>query len=525
MFSYNKTLAAAVSFILLAQQALFAFPTSAALQRDARRFKNVQQQGQQEQKVQLSAAMTVGLERFNEKTDSSYTVRLNADTGSTRALVDGDNLSVGKTEGGALSFINSYKDMLGVDKANLKLKLKRQSPVGYHFYFEQYYKNLKVENAYVKVNTDKNGKLINYQSTYVKDLNLDITPAKPVQEASAIAAQDCSGTAENAELVVYSDQASSVALAWKIKTVGGSAEPGKWIYYINASTGEIINRISLVMSATETFNADIYAVYPGFGSNVKTTVPLRNMDVYYFSSGSTVSKAVTDASGQVDITRTGRTFAAFSGPYFTVTNQRQTSGVTGYYVEQGTGSGLPSEPPLGEIEPVAVDFSAWTSFSKHSGSPTPTYNACAAGSWPVFTSPLIESDFSVGYMDNYGVISDKVFMKVSNQSETGRVLGTYIGNPGEAVYGPAVPTASSSQTMGTGLYPAGSSGTYTINSLRKLCVPYTIATGYVPLTTHTLTDMPNNNAAATAFYNLNEMRKSNTLIRKISIILCKCRFT
>ena len=122
--------------------------------------------------------MTLGLAKFNDKTDSSYTVRVNADSGATRALVDGDNLSIGKTEGGALSFINSYKDMLGVDRANLKLKLKRQSPVGYHFYFEQYYKNLKVENAYVKVNTDKSGKLINYQSTYVKDLTLDVNPAK-----------------------------------------------------------------------------------------------------------------------------------------------------------------------------------------------------------------------------------------------------------------------------------------------------------------------------------------------------------
>lgn len=499
MFSYNKTLAAAISFILMAQQALFAFPTSAALQRDAARFKNVQQQGQQEQKVQLSAAMTVGLERFNDKTDSSYTVRVNADTGATRALVEGDNLSVGKTEGGALSFIGSYKDLLGVDRGSLKLKLKRQSPVGYHFYFEQYYKNLKVENAYVKVNTDKNGNLINYQSTYVKDLTLDIKPAKTVQEASAIAAQDCAGTSEGAELVVYSDQASSIALAWKIKTVGGAAEPGKWIYYINASTGEIINRISLVMSATETFNANIYTVYPGFGSNVKTTVPLRNMDVYYFSSGSTVAKATTDAAGQVDITRAGRAFAAFSGPYFTVTNQRQASGVTGYYVEQG-------KNVSNVIEPVSVDFSAWTSFSKPAGSPTPTYNACAAGSWPIFTSPLLAADFSVGYMNNYGIIDNKVFMKVTNPAESNRVLGAYIGNPGEAVYGPVVPTASSAQTMGTGLYPAGSSGTYTINTLSKLCVPYAITSGYNALSSHVLTDMPNNGTPATAFYNLNEMR-------------------
>lgn len=501
MFSYNKTLAAAISFILMAQQALFAFPTSAALQRDAARFKNLQQQGQQEQKVQLSAAMTAGLERFNDKTDSSYTVRVNADTGATRALVEGDNLSVGKTEGGALSFIGSYKDLLGVDRGSLKLKLKRQSPVGYHFYFEQYYKNLKVENAYVKVNTDKNGNLINYQSTYVKDLTLDIKPAKTAQEASAIAAQDCAGTSEGAELVVYSDQASSIALAWKIKTVGGAAEPGKWVYYINASTGEVINRISLVMSATETFNANIYTVYPGFGSNVKTTVPLRNMDAYFFIGGGTnIGKSVTNSSGQINVARTGRAFAAFSGPYFTVTNQRQTGSVTGYYVERGSDAG-------NAIEPVAVDFSAWTSYSKPAGNPFITYNACGTGSWPVFTAPFIESDFSVGKMDNSGIIDDKVFMKITNSMESDRVLGAYIGQPGEAFYGPAVPTPLSAQEIATGLYPAGSSGTYTINTLRKLCVPYNITAGYNPVSTHTLTDMPNNNVSATAFYNLNEMRQ------------------
>lgn len=497
MSFYKKSFAATTALVLLAQQALFAFPTTAALQRDARRFKNIQQADGQEQQVQLAPTVAVGLESFNDRTDSAYTIRINSASGTPRSLVKGDNLTVGKSSSKAISFLKKYKDMLGVDTAQLKVKIQRQSPVGYHFYFDQYYKNLKVENAYVKVNTDKSGKLINYQSTYVKDLATDITPVKSATEASSIAAADCGGTAQNAQLVIYAATDGSAPLAWKVQATGGAGEPGKWTYFVNATSGVILNRISLVMAA-DTLNASLSPVYPGFGSTTNQIYPLENMDVYYFTSGSTVAKAVTNGSGQVNVSRTGRLFATFSGPYFTVTNQKQNSGVTGYYVEKGL-SGSTQEP-------ISVDASAWTSYTKPAGTPTPVYNACASGSYPVFTSPLVNSDFSVGYMDNYGIISDKVFMKVTNPVESNRVLGAYIGVPGAAFYGPAIPTASTAQTMGTALAPTGSSGTYNIDNMYKLCVPYSITSGYSQVTTHTVTNEPNNEVTANVFYQLNKMR-------------------
>jgi len=499
MFFHKKSVAAAAVLVFFAGQMSFASPLTSALQRDASRFKNIQRAGTEEQQVQLSASAVVGLTRFNEKTNSSYTVRVNSATGTPRSMVDGNNFKVGKTDSNALSFIKSYKDLLGVDASQLKLALKRQSAAGYHFYFEQYYKNLKVENAYVKVNTDKDGNLIDYQSTYIKDLSLDITPSKSAKEASSVAAGDCSGSAESAELVIYSYTDGTAVLAWKVKVKGGSSEPGKWIYYVNASDGNLINRISTVMSAVQTFDASLNPVYPGFSGASKVTVPLSDLNVYYFSSGSTVAKAVTNVSGQTgDLTRSGRIFTSFDGPYFTVTDQRQldTSSMTGYYVEKGLDTSSLEEP-------LSI---SWTSFNKPSGTPTPVYDACASGQYPLFASPKIDN-LSVGYMDNYGIISDKAFLEITNPADSDKILGAFIGQTSTSFYGPLIPTASVSQTMNTAIVPSGASGTYSISTLAKLCAPYAFSSGYSQRSTHMVTDQANNTIAANVFYNLNAMRR------------------
>lgn len=497
MFPSKKSLAAAFSFLLLSQQIVSAFPIAAALQRDAVRFHQVKEE---QEEVQLQAVALQRLEKFNKKTDASWQIRMNARTGTPRALVNGRDLRVGRSESAALSFIKSNKDFLGVDRSQLKLKLQRKSPIGMHFYFDQYYKGLKVENAYVKVNVDTKGNLLNYQSTFVDNLDINTTPEKTAFEAAAIAAADASGKPEGSvRSIIYSDKNSGRAvLAWQVTILGGISEPGKWIYFIDAANGSVLNRISRYMNATETYQAELFPVYPGFIGQPKKTFPIPNLNVYYLDGMNTPISAKTNALGQVDVTRTGRAFTTFSGDFFTVTDQRQFTNPSGYYVETGLDA-------TNKKENIDTSFSAWTDFAA-SASPVATYNACIdPGSWPVFATPKFAANFSVGKMDNSGVIENKIFLNL-NITGSPAVLANYIGRSTDVFDGPIVPNLSTTQTLTYGLNPSALNQTYEVSTMSKICVPSAFAATFNPVTTHNLSGINNNDAIANAFYNLNVMK-------------------
>lgn len=536
MFSFNKKTAVLLSILFLAQQFAVALPTESALRRDYVRFgrdKRVEQQAKADNEP-VAAAAYKRLADFNKKTKGTWDVRLNRNAGTPRSLVGGRNISVGKGESGALNFIGQYKDFLGVDKKQLKLKLSRQSAIGYHYYFDQYYKNLQVETAYVKVHTDKTGQLINYQSTFIKDINIGTTPSKSPGQIASIAAADAAGTAMSAaELIIY-PRAGAPVLAWRVSVQGGANEPGKWIYYIADSDGAILNRVSRLMYAfnVESFLAELNPIYPGYnGYGISDTsrpqLPLADLQIYYSqppASGTTIVPMYefTDSNGMVNIdrqpnTRAGRIWTAFSGNFFTVTNQRNnpsnTNTISGYYLEKGVNASSVIENPT----------FTWAEFVP-TGS-YQTYSSCGVTyNWPFISSPQI-ANMHVGAMDFSGVITSKIFLQINScmtppcqvsppPLPSGKIMGKYIGKPGNTFLGPLIPNLSNTHTLTTFINPFNSPGTFgeiigapnKIDKMSRLCGDSRLATNYDQNHTHITGSSGVNEAEANAYYNLNKMR-------------------
>lgn len=495
MLLSKKPLSALLAAVFLCQQAAFAAtPLDMARALDARRFAVVKSDS--EEPVKLENAALEKLEKFNKKTGSTWRIRMNGATKNPRSLVGGRSVRVGSGDKNALKFIKSNKDLLGVNEKDLKLLRKPlKSAVGMHFYFKQYYKDLPVENAYVKVNVDKSGALLNYQSTYVPDLNIDVKESVSAASAASIAAQDAGGKALNTpEKVIYVTPGTTQAkLAWKTLVQGGENAPAKWDYYVDAQTGDVLNRISKIFYASKkaAFSININPVYPNAPGISTQTLPLSNMYVYSFDgSGNAQAPKTTSAVGEV--TTSGRMWATLSGPYFTVTNE---AALTKYYVEKGDG------------ETFGLD---WTEFAK--GAAWQTYNACEnSGYYPVFSYPLIKN-LNIGKMNISGDIEDKKFLLLGSSLPENRTLGAYIGRF-NSLNGPLISNYNSAQMMNISAYPADytpGESDYSITSFNKLCVPSSAPARYSSTSTATLpVVMVNDNIQtpeAVAFYNLNAMR-------------------
>ncbi len=494
MFLSKKQIAAFLAFSLMFQQGLFASQLDIARAIDARRFAIAKTDS--EEGAKLDGKSFERLEKFNKKTKSSWRIRMNRNTKHPRALVGGENIRVGSGDRGALKFLKSNKDFLGVNVKDLKLAQKPlKSAVGTHYYFKQYYKDLPIDNAYVKVNVDKNGALINYQSTYIPDLDISVKETVSAQQAASTAAQDAGGTAlKAAEKVVYVKPNTSEAyLAWKVLVQGGDNAPAKWDYYVDAQDGKILNRISKLMYAADAkFQINVNPVYPNAPGIPAQKLPLKDMYVYSFDgSGAASAPVTTDANGKA--TASGRMWATYSGPYFTVTNQRN---VTGYYVEKDNSE--------------TFSTNDWTVFDK--GSDWSTINACADGSWPVFSFPLINS-LKVGSMNSAGEISDKKFLFLGSELPSVRNLGAYIGNfPSFNINGPLIANYST-QKLSVSAYPADyvpGVNDYSITQFKKLCIPTSAPSRYSAASSDALeVTLATDNIAnpeAVAFYNLNSMR-------------------
>ncbi|MDR0735171.1 MAG: PepSY domain-containing protein, partial [Elusimicrobiota bacterium] len=484
MFSLKKYASAVLSVLFFAQQAVFASPLEGAIRRDLARFPAAQEQ---QGEIRLGAAALKRLENFNKKTDGSWQIRLNRASGSPRALTGGRGLKIGKGEGAALSFLSKNSAFLGVERKNLKLKLQRKSAVGQHYYFEQYYKGLKVETAYVKVNVGNDGGLLNYQSTYIPDIDIPVKPAVDAASAASTAAADASGAADGAaQLAVYpSPLDSKPLLAWKITVNGGSAEPGKWTYYVDAQSGALLNRVSNLRFARETFKAKLNPVYPGYTENnadLRSDVPLTDMEVYYFYKDNgidKIGKTYTDSTGKTAANipddggaNFGRVYTLFRGKYFSIANQNNTPygiyGISGYYFKKGFDLD-PTDP--NKAEPISLVWSESDVIGNYN-----TYYACAdAAQYPALSAPQIKN-MNVGAMTILGAITNPVFLQFTYSAPpplpSNQILAKYIGRPGNMFLGPIVPNFSNSQTMTATLSPSGGpQNTYEIDKMSKLCVP------------------------------------------------------
>lgn len=184
-------------------------------------------------------------------------------------------------------------------------------------FYKQEYKGVPVYNSLVGVIV-RHGEVVMVKKRYYDNLNVNTTPGISPDEAKAIVTEDCNIDSQAPELVIYPVKAGK--LAWRVKT--HLHDMHKFDYFIDAHTGEIIDKISLVRPASVTGRVT-GMVFTHNATGPQKLKNFSNVNVSIFQSGSFVTSALTNASGEYNVTGlTGEVliYSNFSGPYVKVIN-------------------------------------------------------------------------------------------------------------------------------------------------------------------------------------------------------------
>ncbi|MEO8739738.1 MAG: M4 family metallopeptidase [Casimicrobiaceae bacterium] len=163
----------------------------------------------------------------------------------------------------SLQFLDNYGSLFGITSAATELdvvRIAKDQQRGTHITYKQVYQGLPVFGAQLKTHFDSSDTLTVVSGTFVPGIDVDPTPTRSAEEASATAVKmvmaDLGGAtvlnAYSPTLMIYREGlAQGVAganhLAWQIE-VGNRADVREFVY-VDAHSGKIIDQISGIYDA------------------------------------------------------------------------------------------------------------------------------------------------------------------------------------------------------------------------------------------------------------------------------------
>jgi len=147
----------------------------------------------------------------------------------------------------------------------------------YHLKKQQYYKDLRVENAELLVHILSDGTIDMVNGSYYPHIDIPVEPSIHSDEAYSIAVRDL-----GEDVVLFDDPTEELVvlpregdfyLSWKI-FIPAEQPFGEWIFFIDALTGEILEKRNEICFVTG--NGNVYPTHPGLSS--VTNVPLYALD-------------------------------------------------------------------------------------------------------------------------------------------------------------------------------------------------------------------------------------------------------
>ena len=406
--------------------------------------------------------------KFSEKNGNKWTVRYNPQTGAPESLMHGKSSKRyhgRKNRDGSDLFLKENAEMLNIDVSSLKEAGETSFFGMNHLRYQQYYKGLPVEFSYTKVHMTEDGEVTGYQSSYNKDIDLDINPSVSAAQAiqTAGAASGMSIRVSSHTLVVYPDFNTDTAyLAWKIR---GRSFDGLhiWVYYVDAHSGKVLFSYDDMRRAGKQYSstAKVYDISPvpvdpypfyqkpsTYWQHSNGRLMSKNLTDQYIWIKDYTIRTVTEEDGVARSTKSlvynptsknwetpsspdyiqGKIFSSLKGPYFSVVNFR---GMSSYW---NNGQGVIRSGNLEDIyriqSPVPYPnnaYLAWSSKLK----PLLNDGETFAAQYPVFNSP-----FEVGAMDDDGNITDED--EVFVEDNKGVRMGSYLGKRTNSFLGPSV---------------------------------------------------------------------------------------
>lgn len=145
-----------------------------------------------------------------------------------------------------------------------------------HVRLDQVYRGLRVIGAQIIVHFDDSGLAYEVNGRYVPGIEVGIEPGVGAPAAEQAAQNDLRKAGKplgvrrgGCVLVVYADNVPP-RLAWELALAypGVGAGPGNWRYWVDARTGEVINRFNDIRKAAATISGQLLAGEGGAGTNV-----------------------------------------------------------------------------------------------------------------------------------------------------------------------------------------------------------------------------------------------------------------
>ena len=257
----------------------------------------------------LNDGQIQGLERMQKRLqfNGGAKVAFNK-TNGTPSLMSAKRLNAGLSKSGssinnALSearlFFSENRALMKIDAPADEFRLLRldEGKAGRkHLRFQQTVNGVPYWGKNVAVHLNKNSDVYFFQGRYEPSLkNFDVTPKMGVAEAKEKVRQkfsDKTVSTLDSELVVYSSETVMPLLTYKVDVVSGMDQ--RWIYFVNAGSGEIVHRINNIHYAgtlvnasgqdlqgrTQNFNAWLeegvyYAIDPSFSVAEQNYDPLN----------------------------------------------------------------------------------------------------------------------------------------------------------------------------------------------------------------------------------------------------------
>jgi Zn-dependent metalloprotease len=371
-----------------------------------------------------SAAPTISQE-MARKVLQTYNARHGGGIG-VASLGGGGAVPTGSVSQRALSFLSESLGTLGIDPQQLEVLHENQGEGGHtHVLYRQIYKGLPVEFSSVKVHFDPAGKVLGLNSNFRPHITLDVRPTISASIASYTVKQDAGEEPRTTpQLVVVLDPKSSQPrLAWKLTAMRN----GRWRYYVDAHSGEMIlrfddNRYACAGGAAQgSIHTLVYAIDQEHGVPVR--VPVAHETVYLPQSSLATSTFTVTDSGTGGFCfaggAAGKIHTGLQGPFIRVSNF---VGASSHY-DNGAGvwtnTGLSVAPPHPypnnagfTIPPVDVPVDITGS--------APT----AVKIRPVF------ANFAVGFVSG-GAVGEAADITDDDQVQvldgSGTVVGVYVG--------------------------------------------------------------------------------------------------
>jgi len=169
----------------------------------------------------------------------------------------GQNVKSGDEVSTAIQFFTENKAAFRMENPSEELKLQRidEDQLGMrHVRFDQIYRGLKVIGGAMIVHYTADGKLKTVNGKYEPEIELGTTSDLAPEEAVRIASDDLagffgSGEPSEPELVVFPWEDVNY-LAWRF-FIYSEKPMGRWEYFVDANTGEVIFKANRIMDAND----------------------------------------------------------------------------------------------------------------------------------------------------------------------------------------------------------------------------------------------------------------------------------